>query len=79
MPGESKDFLRGFASNLRQLIESRSISVGELSDRADISIGQIEAALEAREEFGALEIVRLAAALDATPQAFFAGLDFDDD
>lgn len=79
MPGESKDFLRGFASNLRRLIAERSLSVTEVAERANVKVGHIEAALEAREDLGALEIIRLAAALGATPQDLFEGLGLGDE
>jgi transcriptional regulator with XRE-family HTH domain len=74
MPTENENFIQAFASNLRRLIDSRSMSTAEVAGRAGIPVGHLEATLEAREELGALEIVRLAVALDVDPQSFFDGL-----
>ena len=56
-------------------METREVTVAELGERAELSPGRIDLLLEAKEEAGALEVMRLAAALEAEPDDLFVGLD----
>jgi hypothetical protein len=55
-------------------MELREVTVAELGERAELSPNRIELLLEAKEEAGALEVMRLAAALEAEPGDLFDGL-----
>jgi hypothetical protein len=55
-------------------MELRDVAVSELGELAELSPGRIELLLDAKEEAGALEVMRLAAALEAEPDDLFDGL-----
>lgn len=75
MAPRSRALLEGFARNLRQLMDSRELSVADLGERAELSPRRINLLLEAKVEPGALEIMRLAAALEVGPDDLLCGLD----
>lgn len=54
---------------------SREITVAELGERAELSPGRVNLLLEAKAEAGALEVMRLAAALEVEPGDLLDGLD----
>jgi hypothetical protein len=53
----------------------RAVGVAELGEVAELSPDRIELLLEAKDEAGALEVMRLAAALEAEPGDLFEGLE----
>jgi hypothetical protein len=57
-------------------MEVREVAVAELGELAELSPSRIELLLEAKAEAGALEVMRLAAALEAEPGDLFDGLDW---
>jgi hypothetical protein len=74
MSSPSQGLLTGFAGNVKRLMDLRGVGPGELAERADMSPARLEEILGARSEAGALEVMRLAAALEGEPAELFDGL-----
>jgi transcriptional regulator with XRE-family HTH domain len=79
MSDKADSFLQGFADNLARLMESRGRSAAELADLSGLQQHRVEGFLVAKAEPGAIEILRLAKALDLTPGELVDDLPFGPD
>lgn len=77
MSEREDEFLVGLAANLARLIRSRHRSTVEVAELAGLPEARVEGFLAAEIEPGALEILRLAKALEVEPGQLLDGLAWD--